>query len=94
MVRLRSALGDRLVSTGALTILLLTLAALDGRVREQVALRLNRARASTDLVLATTQIRDLAIVVFEAARDQSIERAPLVIFALAATVLVLFMLRL
>lgn len=94
MVRLRSALGDVLVSAGALTILLITLAALDGRVREQVALRLNRARASTDLVLATTQIRDLAIVVFEAARDQSIERAPLVIFALVATVLVLFMLRL
>ena len=94
MVRMRSALGDLLVSAGALTILFLTLVALDGRVREQVSLRLSVARASADAIDSTSQIRDLATGLYEAARDQSIERAPLVIFALVATVLVLFMLRL
>lgn len=93
-MRMRSALGNLLLSAGALTILLLALVALDGRVREQVSLRLSGTQASTDLIHATSRIRDLATVAFEAARDHSIERAPLVIFALVATVLVLFMLRL
>ena len=38
-------------------------------------------------------VRDLTSVIAGAARDQSLEHAPLLIFALAATVLVLLMLR-
>lgn len=92
VARARRAFGDVLVSTGALMVLLLTLVAIDDRVREQVSLRFNRGPA-TDLVEAGARVRDLATVVFEAARDQSIAHAPLMIFVLAATVLVLFMLR-
>jgi len=93
MVRIRRAFGDALISVGALVALILTLAAFDGRVREQVALRIGPGRASAQVVDAGVVIRDLTGVVANAVRDQSIEHAPLVIFVLAATVLVLFMLR-
>jgi hypothetical protein len=92
VARMRRAVGDALVSAGALMILLLALMIVDGRVREQISLRFS-AQPSAQLVSAGAQVRDLTSVVFEAARDQSLEHAPLMIFALAATVLVLFMLR-
>ena len=89
---MRRPFGDALLSIGALAILLFALVSVDERVREQVSLRLS-ARPSVELAAAGAQVRDLTSVVFQAARDQSIEHAPLLIFALAATVLVLFMLR-
>jgi hypothetical protein len=93
MVRIRRTFGDALISVGALVALVLMLAAFDGRVREQISLRLGSGRASTQVANAGVMIRDLSSVVADAVRDQSIEHAPLVIFVLAATVLVLFMLR-
>jgi hypothetical protein len=92
VVRARRRFGEALISAGALVLLLLTLVAVDDRVREQVSLRF-RTSPTADLVTAGTQVRDLASVVFVAARDQSVAHAPLVIFALAAAVLTLFMLR-
>jgi hypothetical protein len=89
---MRRPFGDALLSIGALAILLFALVSVDDRVREQVSLRLS-ARPSVELATAGEQVRDLTSVVFRAARDQSIEHAPLLIFSLAATVLVLFMLR-
>lgn len=89
---MRGVLRDVLVSATALALLLLTLVAIDDRVREQVALRLD-SHPSAQFVAAGAQVRDLAAVLFEAVRDQSMEHAPLMIFVLAATVLVLFMLR-
>ena len=89
---MRRAAGNAFGSIGALIILLLALVILDGRVREQVALRFS-ARPTTQLAAAGTVVRDLTSVVFEAARDQSLEHAPMMIFALVGTVLVLFMLR-
>lgn len=93
MVRIRRAFGDALISAGALVALILMLAAFDGRVREQLSLRIGSGRASAQVVGAGAAVRDLTGVVADAVRDQSIEHAPLVIFVLAATVLVLFMLR-
>jgi hypothetical protein len=89
---MRRPFGDALLSIGALAILLFALVSVDDRVREQVSLRLS-ARPSVELATAGAQVRDLTSVVFRAARDQSIDHAPLLIFSLAATVLVLFMLR-
>jgi len=89
---MRRPLGDALLSIGALAILLVALVSVDGRVREQVSVWVS-AGPSIDLAAAGDQVRDLTGVIFEAARDQSIEHAPLMIFALAAIVLVLFMLR-
>ena len=42
---------------------------------------------------AGTHVKGLLNVAIQVLRDQSVERAPLVIFALAAMVLILFMLR-
>ena len=73
--------------------LVLALAAFDGRVREQIWLRVGAGQTSAQVADAGGMVRSLASVVFYAVRDQCIEHAPLVIFVLAATVLVLFMLR-
>ena len=89
---MRRAFGEALMSAGALAILLLALVAVDDRVREQISLRLT-ARPSVELANAGERVRDLTTVIVEAARDQSMEHAPLLIFVLAATVLVMFMLR-
>jgi hypothetical protein len=92
VARARRTFGEALISTGAVVVLLLMLVAIDDRVREQVSLRF-RTAPTADLVNAGTQVRDLATVVFEAARDQSLAHAPLMIFVVAATLLTLFMLR-
>lgn len=93
MVRIRRAFGDALISVAALVALILMLAAFDGRVREQISLRIGSGRASAQVADAGAVVRNFTGVVADAVRDQSIEHAPLVIFVLAATVLVLFMLR-
>ena len=89
---MRRAFGEALMSAGALAILLLALVAVDDRVREQISLRLT-AGPSVELANAGERVRDVTTVIVEAAREQSIEHAPLLIFVLAATVLVMFMLR-
>jgi hypothetical protein len=89
---MRRAFGEAAMSVGALTVLMLTLIAFDDRVREQISLRFS-ARPAQELAEAGRQVRDLTAIVISAAHDQSIEHAPLVIFVLAAIVLVLFMLR-
>ena len=89
----KGAVGDALMSVGAVTVLIGTLAVFDDRVREQISWRLDPARAPAQVAEAGATVRSLALVIFDAVRDQSIEHAPLVIFVLAATVLVLFMLR-
>ena len=93
MVRIRRAFSDTLISLGALGALLATLVFVDDRVREQVSMRFAGRTPSMELASASARVRDLADVVFDAARSQSIEHAPLLIFALVGTVLVLFMLR-
>ena len=90
---MRRIFGDALISMGALAALLTALVFVDDRVREQVSLRFSGAHASTELAGAGSHLRDLVTVVIEAARNQSLEHAPMLIFGLAATVLVLFMLR-
>ena len=92
LVRKR-AIGDALISVGALCALIAILATFDTRVREQLSLRISVGQPSAQMAHAEATVRNLASVVFEAARDQSIEHAPLVIFVLMAIVLFLFMLR-
>ena len=78
---------------GALCVLITMLATFDPRVREQIALRMSAGQPSAQVAQAGATIRSLSSVVVEAVRDQSIEHAPLVIFVLAGSVLLLFMLR-
>ena len=89
---MRRGLREALMSAGTVVVLLLVLVGFDDRVREQVSLHLN-ARPSVELASAGRQMGDLTAVLTHAVREQSLGHAPLLIFTLAAAVLVLFMLR-
>jgi hypothetical protein len=84
---------DALISSAALIILMIALVAIDRRVRERVELAV-QGDLSSDLRSGTAMAGEVAGVIVTAARDQSIENAPMVVFVFAATVLVLGMLRL
>jgi len=90
---MRRPWGEALMSIGTLAVILLVLVAVDDRVRDQFSLRFMSSRPSAGIAAASQQARDLTSVIAEAARDQSLAHAPMLIFALAAVVLVLFMLR-
>jgi hypothetical protein len=89
---MRRVIGDAMVSAGTLGLLLLALMSVDARLRERVA-QIVTSPSSADLTGAGAQVREVATVMLSAARDQSIEHAPLMIFTVAAVVLVLFMVR-
>lgn len=73
--------------------LLTVLVGLDGRVRDVLSLGGGAGRPGDRVVEAGGWAHDMAIAVLDAARDQSLDHAPLMIFVLAATILVLVMLR-
>ena len=82
-------------AVGGVLALVVCLAAIDGDVREEVARlsRLSSGGAPTAMGAVAADVRELGFVIVQAVGDQTIEHAPLVIFAFAATILVLFMLR-
>jgi hypothetical protein len=81
---------DALASVGVLAVVLVTLMSVDVRVREQV----RTVIGSTSQVGDTGgRIGEVGAVLFEAARTQSVDHAPMIIFIGAASVLVLFMAR-
>ena len=88
---MRRMFGEASMSAGAVIVLLLVLVAVDDRVRDELSLRFSNP--SVELASAGHQVRNLTSVIAEAARHQSIDHAPMLIFAVAATILVLFMLR-
>ena len=89
---MRRQLREVVLSVGAVVLLLMLLTAMDDRVRDQVSLRVV-AHPTVELASAGRHARDLTTVIAEAARYQTIGHAPLLIFTLAAAVLMLFMLR-
>ena len=93
-MRRPSVFGGITAASGAVA-LVAGLAMIDLRVRDHVGLVLKGSPGNTSDELATigARLQDLLLVAVQAVRNQSIEHAPLVIFALAALVLVLFMLR-
>jgi hypothetical protein len=88
----RRSLKDALMSFGAVLLLALILIAMDGRVREQVALRFETHDAAS-LAQTSTKVRDLADVVLDVVRDRTSSERTLMVFVVAATVLVVFMVR-
>jgi hypothetical protein len=84
---------DAMISVGALALLLMALVSVDERVREHVTNMVTTPPGSAEFVRAGQQVENVSTVVYKAARDQSVEHAPMVIFGVAATVLLLFMLR-
>lgn len=90
---MRRAIGDAMITAGSALTLVLALVLLDDRVRDQISAVVDPHHPGTALAEMGQRISQIAAIVAVAARNQSIDHAPLVIFALAATVLVLFMLR-
>ena len=88
--RMQRLSGDALASAGVLGIVLVTLMSIDVRVREQVGTVIG---STSDVGDASGRIGEIGSVLFEAARTQSVDHAPMMIFIVAATVLVLFMVR-
>ena len=89
---MRRAYREVLMSVGTVMILLLTLTAFDVRVRDQVS-HVLKAPPRTEIASLGHQLSDLTSVIVEAARNQSLGHAPLLIFAFLSAVLMLFMLR-
>lgn len=80
------------MSAGTVALVLLVLVGIDDQVRSELSLRL-MAHPTEQLATAGHQAQHFTTVIATAAREQSLAHAPLLIFALAAAVLVLFMLR-
>jgi hypothetical protein len=93
LARWRRPVLDGLFTVGPPLLLLSFLVAIDDRVREQLTLRVAPAHAAQTLIAAGSTARSLAAVLIEAGRDQSLAHAPMLIFAMAAAVLTLFMVR-
>jgi hypothetical protein len=93
-VHVRRVFGDALISAAALVVLLVGLVAIDDRVRERVLSVIRTGEVSSSVSSVTSLAGDVAGVLVMAARDQSLDHAPLAVFVVAATALVLAMLRL
>jgi len=89
----KRAIGDAAMSVGALCALIVLLISFNPPLREEVSRRINAGRPTVQAANMGATVRNVASVLFVAARDQSIEHAPLVIFVMAAIVLFMFMLR-
>lgn len=87
---MRRVIGDAVISFCAVMGLLLMLVAIDPRVRFQVASVWGGSGAATSV---SKDLGEISSVLMSAIRDHGIDNAPLMVFAAAATVLVLFMLR-
>ena len=89
---MRRRFKDAVISILALSVLLLMLMSVDPRLRDQIATTVNTPPTST-IRTVTHQVQDVSKAVVSAAEDHSLANAPMVIFGVAATVLVVFMLR-
>ena len=87
---MRRVFGDAVISFGAVMALLVMLVSVDPRVRYQLSSAWDGSGATTSV---SKDLVEVSSVVLQALQDHGIANAPLMIFALAATVLVLFMLR-
>jgi hypothetical protein len=89
---MRRAFGEALLSAGTVAVVLLVLVGVDDRVRSELTQRF-MSNPTQEIASAGQHAQHLTTVIAIAAREQSLAHAPMLIFALAATVLVLFMLR-
>jgi hypothetical protein len=89
----RRAVADTLIAAASLLVLLLGLLVVDTRVRERALLLLDRNQLADGLTSVSDRLVDLGRISLQAARDQGMEHAPVVIFVVAAAVLTIFMLR-
>ncbi len=91
---MRRVVGDALISIAAPIVLLTVLVAIDTRVRDHVVGMVRDDRWSSDVASMNAELRNVASVIATTAREQSLDNAPMAVFAVAGTALVLAMLRL
>jgi hypothetical protein len=93
MQRAQRAIGDAFITAGSAMALVLTLVLFDDRVREQLSAVVDPHHPGAALASMSGRASEMAAILATAARQQSLAHAPLVIFAIAAAVLTIFMLR-
>jgi hypothetical protein len=88
----RPLFGAAMALGGVLTVVV-GLAILDERVRRQITALANKQSVAGEVSSSLDYVWAVAMVVLGAIQDQSIEHAPLTIFAVAAVALVLLLVR-
>jgi hypothetical protein len=82
------------VTTGAgVCAIVVGLAVIDERVRSEVTALVSGRASTVEIAGVSGRVQELGLVAMQAVRDQSIEHAPLTLFALVALVLFALMLR-
>lgn len=82
------------ITTGAgICAIVVGLAVIDERVRSEVTALVSGRAGTVEIAGFTGRVQELGMVAMQAVRDQSIEHAPLTLFALVALVLFALMLR-
>ena len=96
--RSERSIGDVVAFAGGALVLLFALMVFDHRIRDHVSATIGDARSPGELVSLGQQAADLALVVAlvitQFVRDQASDHMHLTVFAVAALVLVTFLLRL
>ena len=90
---MRRAVSDVLISGGVLVLLLMALLSFDPRVRSHVGAFVGGSTPASAAVGATTHLADVGSAMYVAAKNLSIEHAPMMVFVGAASILFLFMVR-
>jgi hypothetical protein len=93
MNAMRRRAGEMLLSAFGLLLLVSVLVVFDSRVRDRVSTIVAGNNASANAESVTAVAGELGSALFDSAREQSREHAPLLVFGTAAIVLVTFMLR-
>ncbi len=90
---IRRPFAGGLTTAGGLLALVIGWAAIDGRVREEIARAFTSRGQSSEITVFGSRLTDMAMIAARTVRDQSIEHAILAVFALGAAILVLLMTR-
>lgn len=83
---------DALISASAVAIVVIAIVAADARVREQAQSMIQTAPSYT-VASATREARNVGSIVWRSAMSRSLDHGPVVVFVVAAGVLVLCMVR-
>jgi hypothetical protein len=90
---MRRAGGEAMMTVGGALVLVLSLVLLNDHVRDEITAVFDAHHPAASASGLVVRLGDVVAIVAVAARQQSLEHAPLVIFSLAAAVLVFFMVR-
>ncbi len=92
MRRLKPGIGEAVASVICLAVVLATLVAVDGRVRDRFDALVHQA-SSEGVNTWSDRAGALGEAIVQAARDRSIDQAPLLVFTVVGGALLFFMMR-